>query len=396
MPQPQSPFAEFLGSDIDPDAPATISVEEVRSAAAAAPATGELPQAKSAAASVSPATPAAKPAPPAVVQEAPTEEVDEPSEDTSAPELTREEELLNILAPEEVVEEPKATTKPAEAPTTPAKPAAAVPSSRDYSGFDEAEVKYLRKMSNDAFNYMAPILRERKAAASAKPAAAPAPVVPVHEEAYTLLPEYKEATQVAQVASQITRHWQEQYAAARSGKQWRALEKNEKGQFVLGPPQEASAEAEAEIQKNFQFALHQESEVSKKAQQIAEGYKTKFVETRTRIQQAASRYFGMYEQPTGKTKELLDNLGQNLAQLGIDQANPAFELLRRSAALNLELQGVLKSLRRKPAAAAKQVAAGPTTSHAAGAATSGKAAGSSFASPAAELMRMVAHSQPED
>ena len=310
----------------------------------------------------------------APVVDAPGAEPTEGEPEEVSDEADREAELLKYLVPPE--------EKPAAQPATPAAqtPAAPVKVARDYNGFSADEAKMLKRMDNQAFNHFSKMLREQKEVASrgaTQPAAPATPAQPAsssvldHEEGYTLTPEYKAATKFVEGAIAIEQHWQQQFALARQGKSWTDLVDDGRGGLKLVPGQESSAEAEAELLSHINFASQQRAEATRSVNQVSRQFQQNRAQQVATMQNVVRHYFPMYEQPRDSTKQLMDKVGTDLQKIGILPSNPAYELLRRSATLNFETRQLLNSRQKQQATQAKQVAAGPTTTHTAGSTTRG-------------------------
>lgn len=302
---------------------------------------------------------------------APGEQEQEQEQEQEVPEeLSREDELLKMLG---VGSKEKAGTTKAPANQTTATPASKVSSDsgkRDYTGFDETEVKVLKRVPNESFNYFKQLINENKvlkAKAAEAPVAAKVPgSVLDHEEGYVLSPEYKAAQKELAYAQALEEHWAKQYEAVRSGKDWQDLEQDEKGNIRL-VSRESSPAAEAAVARKLNQVSHAALQVQGKVQSVAQTFQQTRAQQLAAINQTAQRYFPMYENPAPKTKAMLDELGQNLTRLGIGPNNPAFALLQKSAALNFELQNILKTRGTQARVESIQASAGPTNSHAGGA-----------------------------
>lgn len=292
------------------------------------------------------------------------EEVEEVEADEKAAEAERLNALIEGIVGKEKVEESK--EKPAASEEPKEVPSAKVP--RDYSGLTAEEVKVFKKLPNEAFNLLKPVLLEHK-----KLKEAPATKTDGFydsEEAVVITPAYKAAASGVAKAEAVSQFWRQQFILARAGKDYKDLTNDDKGNLVIGETKSASPEAEAEILANIQHAAEQESRFRARLEGIAAEHKNTISQRRAQLSQVEEKFFPMYKEPSGNSAKLLEGIGRDLQKLGVAETNPAYRLLQKSAALNFEYQAIIKHLKSGASLQQKQAASGPTESHITGAATS--------------------------
>ena len=250
-------------------------------------------------AEVKPAEPSIEPKDPLATQE-PTVTSDEPT----VPVEQKPVEPVKPIAP-------AAPVKPA-VPATPLEKKSTQPiigGGRDYTGLDEKEIALCKRMSNDAYAYVRPILSERKAHAQAL-AAKDAELAQLktgkeiipdsyyeHPDAYKLTREYQDSLQTVQGAQAIEEHWRKQLIAVENGQDWVELYKDPtSGQFKLSEPKANDGTAKATIWENLQFARDQHRQEAEKLHSA----KSTFVERSNKVKDFVSRemedaYFPFYK-----------------------------------------------------------------------------------------------------
>lgn len=202
------------------------------------------------------ATEAAVEEPEEVVEEEPAEAVEE----EPAEEATEDEEADDEEADDE--EEPLSTSLKS----------AAKPSTRDYSKYDKEDAKYLRQMSNEAFEHFSKRAEElqeleKKTAAAAHTAD--------HPDAYVLSDEYRDAYANLSKAQQEQQHWREQLIHIRKGDEWRTIQGYDKeGRMVLGQSaNKPTQQAEIDVEMALQEAVTLNRKFSDAAQNVSKSFK---------------------------------------------------------------------------------------------------------------------------
>lgn len=145
---------------------------------------------------------------------------------------------------------------------------------RDYTGFTPEEQAILKQMSNPAFQYAAKNAREYKALVAQK--GTPDTYLQ-HPEAYSITPEYREASQKVHFATAEQNHWREQLIAIRNGKDWYGLQGyDDKGKPVLSGPNKATDGAEVDVSNALNMLTQKVTEFSGQRDNYAAQFRTRY------------------------------------------------------------------------------------------------------------------------
>ena len=137
------------------------------------------------------------------------------------------------------------------------------PNTRDYTGFSEEEVKYLKQMSNQSFEFATKALKQNKELQQQASS-----IYHQHPNAYVLDPAYQKLQEDTHYAETEARIWQEQLMEIKQAKQWKPLQGFDKqGNPVYGPAQPPSDLAEETVRQNMTYAA-QLSQQAKGQQQM--------------------------------------------------------------------------------------------------------------------------------
>ena len=120
---------------------------------------------------------------------------------------------------------------------------------RDYTGFTDDQVKILKSMSNEAYAYVAPILKAPKQAA-----AAPANQhFFQHPQAYVLHPDYQRITSEGQYADAEANAWMEQLVKIEGGEEWTPLigVDQKTGKFIYGDARKPSIQDKEAVRSSM-------------------------------------------------------------------------------------------------------------------------------------------------
>ena len=185
---------------------------------------------------------------------------------------------------------------------------------RDFTCLDEAEKKLFNDMPRPAYEKLYPLymkvrgheadleqlpsLKEKLAQLEKSSATRPAAYYD-HEEAYLLQQDFREALLQSNKLRDVYNHWQEQLANAEEGKPIRDLIVDQNGNLQLGPPQESSPRAKAQIhsllmQSNQELASHQQ-----KLEQIKSAHAEQFKSYKTGLDSVYEKFFGKYKDQLG-------------------------------------------------------------------------------------------------
>lgn len=153
------------------------------------------------------------------------------------------------------------------------------PDARDFTGLDEEEIPYFRKMGNAAFAYFKPrylnakTLQEENEKLKKNMEVASKASFFDHPEAYRLTPEYQDCVQQRQISSFEIDHWRQCLAAIRAGEKVSVLTGyDQQGQPIYSQPLDPDASLEADVTN----ALIKANANLSRAQDKAESLKTSF------------------------------------------------------------------------------------------------------------------------
>lgn len=259
-----------------------------------------------------------------------------------------------------IIEKPKA--KPA--PEPPAKPADPVkgkdpaptpqppaapqqPSTRDYTGFSDAETNVLKRMSNEAFAYVAPILKEhktlktdlensRKSYAELEKNSALNQYY--DETGYVKTPEFQAAIQTQEQANWELQYWQKELVKVEAGEQWNDLQVNAQGQLIQVPRAgDVTSKAELISRITRANAIAHQSET--KAQSLRDTWEAKAKEFQGFWAAEADRHFPELKDQDDKN-EYIKAMASALSERG-QANNPLAKLTTRLYATTIGLRNRL-------------------------------------------------------
>lgn len=239
-------------------------------------------------------------------------------------------------------------TKPAEVQKSDGTKAVA----RDYTGFEETESAFLKRMSNDAFAWVKPQLLERKnlakvlsnkdaEIANLKSGKAQLPDSYFeHPQGFVLAPEYNDAANQLQRSDYVMKHWQKQLVNIRQGGNWQDLNFDAKGNAILSQPVKATAEAEASVLGYINWAANQMQDKQRAVLSIEQGFRNRHSEAANGIKQIEKQYFAAYEDEKHPYMPVVKNL---LSSLPAEFRNsPLAPLVAKAGAGVIQLLNVIK------------------------------------------------------
>lgn len=145
----------------------------------------------------------------------------------------------------------------------------ATASPRDYAGFTDEEVKTLKSMSNDAFNYVAPILKERKQQQQVSSQS-----IFQHPDAYQLHPEFKRINSELSYSTSEANAWNEQLMKMRIGEKWQPLVgvDPKTGKFIYGDEREPTPQDEEMVRQAMSKCLNVRQNAETQLQQMPQQF----------------------------------------------------------------------------------------------------------------------------
>lgn len=142
------------------------------------------------------------------------------------------------------------------------------PTERDYTGFSDEEVRALKGMSNEAFAYVAPKLKETKQLEKLKDA-----TYLQHPQAYTLHPEFQRLQGESSWAEYEGQAWQQQLISIKQTGKFQPILGVKDGQIQYGPEQDADAMDEERARQNLNVCVQKGQQVQQQLQQAPHMFK---------------------------------------------------------------------------------------------------------------------------
>lgn len=225
--------------------------------------------------------------------------------------------------------------------------------SRDYSDFTKEEVDCLKRMSNQAFSYVAPKLKEIKSIgkiisekdnliAQLKTGKQILPEQYYeHPQAFVLTKEFNDGATELNKATAIQNHWRQQFANIRKGEPWYDLNRDEKGNLVVGREKKvADADAEATVQELLYSSVNQTKDIQTYVNNISNNFKQKHTQAVDALKKAEKDNFAVYEDPKHPYQPVIKSVLQNIpAEF---RSNPLASLLAKSVAAAVQFAAALK------------------------------------------------------
>lgn len=249
---------------------------------------------------------------------------------------------------------PQGTTTPPITPTPSTLPD--VEEGRDMKGFSEDERKAFRKMSNDAFNFLAPQYREAKTLKPAldtlkqenetlktkvQQAGAVDPLVAANPNGYIFTPDFAQLTQGEQNMQYEAQYWQKQLAELKLGKKPRLLQHNGQ-QYLAGPELEADGNTEALIMNNLTRANMSAQQYQQAQNQLRMSWQQQVQQDLHTIKRTEDAYFPWFAD--GKQHSFKPVIDGFVAQMPPTQrSNPLARALGKAYAVIQHLQTRLQS-----------------------------------------------------
>lgn len=299
------------------------------------------------------------------------------------------------------VEEPKTKleelpVKPDAAPVVTPKDGKVIPHKveRDYSGFEAPEVEALKRMSNEAFEYVRPRLLENKQLgkvlkdkdteiATLKSGKQMLPdSYYEHPQGFIFSQDYNREAQNLDIASNIRDHWQSQLVAIRKGEPYIPIVKIDErtGQLVYGKPIEGGAEDEFKVMGYFNGAANQMSLVQNNMNRIQNEFAGRHKSAADGVNAAIKQHFSVYEDPKHPMQPVIKSLeaampkefsGSPMYKFGIYAATAALQYGEMIKNLSAEIAELKKNgAPSKGNVSSAQAKAGPTDSDSVSSATS--------------------------
>ena len=241
------------------------------------------------------------------------------------------------------------------------------------------EYELYKRMPNQTFDKVRDILKTNKELSTKLTEAsknAP-PTIPQsyyeHEEGYTLLPEVKQAQQIARQANFEAKHWEQQYINIKNGEDWFDLDIDSKtGQYVTTKKQ-ASPQSELAVLQYLQQAKSVYGEKANYVNNVQQHWKTQSAQLRNSFKQAEDQYFPQYAKDADKNPQI-SSMTKLMAERG-QANNPLVGIFARLYAHAMEQDAMIKSLKSSQTTATSRVNSQPPSSAFNGAGTLGVISG---------------------
>jgi len=156
------------------------------------------------------------------------------------------------------------------------------PKGRDYSKFSEEDAKYLKQMSNDAFEHFSKRAEEnvklQQEVEEVKQQSTKEVAAADHPDAYILSEEYKDTYANMSKAQQEQHHWRTQLINIRNGKGWQNIEGYDNaGRMVLGKQQyKPTQQAEIDVEMAMQEAAGLSRKFNGELENVSKSHKKNY------------------------------------------------------------------------------------------------------------------------
>lgn len=232
-------------------------------------------------------------------------------------------------------------------------------STRDYTGFSDQEQYYLKNMSKEAFEYVAPLIKRKKEFESGSNTQ-----YFQHPEAYTLHPDYKRATSEMQYAQTEARAWNDQLMKIKAGEEWTPLTgvDPKTGAFVYGQARKPTLQDEEMVRMSMNKCFGVAQQADSALRQMPSQFQNVVKQDQQVIQAERAKRFDWVANPELLKHELeIPNLGKkSVESIRNDFIGLFPPYLRNSSgvevAADLWVMAQIQSIRLNSAEAGKAVA----------------------------------------
>lgn len=261
-------------------------------------------------------------------------------------EKPKEEPVVEDKEPEPVIPAQETPTKVAPKPAQTLKAG-----ERDYSDCTEEEKVALKHISNQAFNFIIPkikqlknitneITKKNEEIAQLKTGKQMLPDNYFeHPQAFVLTKDYNDNAKYLNDAASVQRHWQQQLVNIRQGEPYRDID-IENGRFVYGKEKVGDAKDEVEVMSYLQHSINQVGEFQKKVMGIESSFKERHSKAVETLKKAEKDNFSVYDEPNHPWKPCIEHLMQQIpAEF---RNNPMASLLAKSGTAVLQMGKLLR------------------------------------------------------
>jgi len=259
-----------------------------------------------------------------VVADAESEESDgdsdgEPSEEVALPEGDLEEEEADEEGESEDGEDAEEAAEDSEDLSSTLKKATdRVVKARDYSRFSTEDAKYLKQMSNEAFEHFAKRTEETAALQQKLDSTSDKERITAdHPDSYILSEDYKEIYGKLLQAQQEQQHWRSQLLKIRNGDAWQNIEGyNDKGQLVMQKNSfKPTQQAEIDVEMALQEAVGLGRKFTDDLNGVSDTHKSSYNDAVTLLEREQNANFAwLTDEKVAKEKIVVPNTGATTIQ----------------------------------------------------------------------------------
>ena len=259
-----------------------------------------------------------------VVADAESEESDgdsdgEPSEEVALPEGDLEEEEADEEGESEDGEDAEEAAEDSEDLSSTLKKATdRVVKARDYSRFSTEDAKYLKQMSNEAFEHFAKRTEETAALQQKLDSTSDKERITAdHPDSYILSEDYKEIYGKLSQAQQEQQHWRSQLLKIRNGDAWQNIEGyNDKGQLVMQKDSfKPTQQAEIDVEMALQEAVGLGRKFTDDLNGVSDTHKSSYNDAVTLLEREQNANFAwLTDEKVAKEKIVVPNTGATTIQ----------------------------------------------------------------------------------
>ena len=243
----------------------------------------------------------------------------ESSEEVELPEGDLEEESADEEGESEDSEDADEDAESSEGLSSTLKKATeSIPAGRDYSRFGEEDAKYLKQMSNEAFEHFAKRTEETSALQQKLDSAGDKERVTAdHPDSYILSEDYKEIYGKLSQAQQEQQHWRGQLLKIRNGDAWQNVEGyNDKGQLVMQKESfKPTQQAEIDVEMALQEAVSLGRKFTDDLNNVSDTHKSSYNDAVTLLEREQNANFAwLTDEKVAKESIVLPNAGKTTIQ----------------------------------------------------------------------------------
>ena len=243
----------------------------------------------------------------------------EPSEEVALPEGDLEEEEADEEGESEDGEDAEEAAEDSEDLSSTLKKATdRVVKARDYSRFNTEDAKYLKQMSNEAFEHFAKRTEETAALQQKLDSTSDKERITAdHPDSYILSEDYKEIYGKLSQAQQEQQHWRSQLLKIRNGDAWQNIEGyNDKGQLVMQKNSfKPTQQAEIDVEMALQEAVGLGRKFTDDLNGVSDTHKSSYNDAVTLLEREQNANFAwLTDEKVAKEKIVVPNAGATTIQ----------------------------------------------------------------------------------